>query len=66
MNPPEFVVHSSEKEMYCEYHSEKDGFTPFIIGSIHAIGDLYDTKIDLEQLHSKSEKGFDLFKISWN
>ncbi len=65
MQAPEFVVHADGGKIYCEYHSQRDGLTPFIIGSIHAIGDLYDTKINLEQLHNKSENGFDLFKISW-
>jgi len=66
MEPPEFIIHADHGKIYCEYHSQRDGLTPFIIGAIHAIGDLYDTKINLEQLNHKSENEFNLFKISWN
>ena len=66
MQPPELIVHSDKGSLYCEYYSVQDGLTPFIIGSIHAIGDLYHTKVDLEQLYNKAENGFDSFKISWN
>jgi hypothetical protein len=67
ITPPDFFVEElGEKTIELKYYSERDGFTPFMMGLISGLGKMFKTETKTTIL-SKKEEGndCDIFRIEW-
>jgi hypothetical protein len=68
LRPPSFVcrdidAHTSE----LEYHSERAGLTPFVVGLLKGLGKYFETPVDIKVISTKSESvGHDTFLLTWS
>jgi hypothetical protein len=55
LKPPSFVTYDGdhEQELTLEYHSEREGFTPMVLGLIKGVGDRFDTDVEISQTQSR-------------
>ena len=50
LNPPQFAVSRKDNGLYLDYSSEREGLVPFVLGLLDGLSDLYDEKIQVEDL----------------
>jgi len=55
--PPSFESYEgeNENELTLEYHSEREGFAPMILGLVKGLGDRFDTDVEIAQTQSKDD-----------
>lgn len=67
LQPPEFAcIQIGERSLRLLYRSHRKGLAPFVRGLILGLGQLYETKVDVEQTADKSAGAeHDEFIVSW-
>jgi hypothetical protein len=57
LKPPSFESYEgeTENELTLEYHSEREGLAPMILGLVKGLGDRFDTDIEIAQTQSRDD-----------
>jgi hypothetical protein len=68
LRPPSFVcrdIDATTSEL--EYHSERAGLTPFVVGLLKGLGKYFETPVDIKVIGTKSESvSHDTFLLTWS
>jgi hypothetical protein len=66
LQPPEFrVLDNDGRQLRLQYISERDGLTPFVVGLLDGLGELFRQQVDVELIRTKEEAGFDEFHVAY-
>jgi hypothetical protein len=66
LRPPNFHCEEHEKGVLLHYYSPREGLTPFLLGIVKGLGQVFDEAIQIEQIAFKgSDIDHDLFLITW-
>ena len=57
LKPPSFESYESSNgnELTLEYHSERDGLAPMVLGLVKGLGDRFDTDVEISQTLSRDD-----------
>jgi hypothetical protein len=67
LNPPRFEVSDrTEHSLKLHYYSSRDGFTPFLIGTLKALSKRYQLESTLNILPPEKPGEKSIIQISWN
>ena len=57
LKPPSFESYegATKNELTLEYHSEREGLAPMILGLVKGLGDRFDTDIEIAQTQSRDD-----------
>ena len=68
LKPPSFRCESSATEpgvLHLEYHSQREGLAPMVVGLLTGLGNLFDQQLDVELERARDEdQPYDVFKIT--
>lgn len=54
LKPPSFRVVSAPEGLVLHYYSTRSGLVPFVIGLVHALGEMHDTKVEVRHTRDKA------------
>jgi Haem-NO-binding len=66
LRPPNFHCEEHDHGICLHYYSQREGLSPFLVGIIKGLGQVFDEAIKIEQVEFKgTEIDHDVFLISW-
>lgn len=67
LTPPEFrVSDETANSILVHYYSRREGLQDFVRGLMTGLGKMYETPVNVELMHSRSEgNDHEIFKVSW-
>ncbi len=67
LRPPHFrCSHVAETSLWLHYSSEREGLTPFVVGLIRGLAELFKSPVEIEVLGNKDPGDREVFRISWS
>lgn len=65
LRPPSFVLVEQGPGLFdLEYHSEREGLAPMVVGQLKGLSKLYNQPITIEHTGTRAELGHDLFRLT--
>lgn len=67
LNPPRFEVSEAVPgALTLHYHSDRPGLTPFMVGLLYGLGELFATPLSVEPLQRREDgASHDTFRVRW-
>lgn len=65
LRPPSFLVEEQhDGVLHVQYYSQREGLAPMVVGLLEALGDLFETPIDVSQVRERTQPDdCDIFAI---
>ena len=64
LKPPSFAVESDAAGITVRYFSERQGLTPFVLGLLHGLADLFSESVEIRHVAPRSpSQGYEEFRL---
>ncbi len=65
LKPPSFKCSSIDNKLQVHYYSDREGFSPMVIGLLEGLGEKFSVEIKVTYQNTKVEKGYETFEIEY-